>query len=329
MRLVFSEFKFQSDEKRRKMKIFVNMMTILLLIGICITGCSKDSDQTVAELNAEALRLAQTGQHDQAIEKAAAALKKSEKESGADHPDTIMSLEIMGLVYQSMGAPAEAESAFLRALSNVKKKYGPNSSGAAKIMNNLAGVYYAQQQYILASSFFKQSLNIVEKQFSADDPRLAVLRKNIDICEAKQNGVLPQPSEGLTAEGEIANDASQTEPPVNLVEDLVPKKIKDSMLSQLSRQNIFISDIEPRQPVVIESKGIVFPYHALKKGKDSDIAQEIVILFAAISNSDKPGAVVFQHCRLISHTSYLAALEKGGMPQLAKEIKEVFPNLYL
>ena len=311
------------------MKTLVYMMAALLLIGICITGCSKDSDQTVEALNGEALKLAQTGQYDQALEKATAALEQSEKENGVDHPDTIMSFEIMGLVHQTMGDSVGAESAFLRALSIVKKFYGPNSSEAAKIMNNLAGVYYAQQQYILASSFFKQSLNIVKKQLPADDPRLAMLRKNIDVCEGRQNGVLPQSSEGLPVAGEVVNDTSQTEASVNLVEDLVPQQIKDSMVSQLARQNIIISDLEPRQLVRIDNKGIVFPYYALKKRKNIDTAQEIVVLFAAVANPENPKAVIFQQSRLISHTSYLAALEKGGTAQLTKELKEVFPDLYL
>jgi len=45
----------------------------------------------------------QSGQKDQALEKATAALEKAEKESGADSPNTVMSLEIMGLAHQAMG----------------------------------------------------------------------------------------------------------------------------------------------------------------------------------------------------------------------------------
>jgi hypothetical protein len=79
----------------------------------------------------------------------------------------------------------------------------------------------------------------------------------------------------------------------------------------------------------MDNKGVVFPYHGLKKGKDTEAVQEIIVLFASVSNPEKPNAVVFQQCRLISHTSYQAALEKGGMAQLKKEIEEVFSQLYL
>ena len=311
------------------MKAFVRMMVGMLFVGVCAAGCSQDDGQTVSDLNNEAINLLNSNQPAQAVEKATSAFEKLEKENKTTHPDAVSSLEIIGLSHQAMGNATKAESAFLRALATVKEFYGPDSPEVAKIMNNLGSLYFTQHQYILASSFFQQALDIVKRQLPADDPRLGVLQKNIDLCEAKQNRAPMTASAEENISEVAAKTAGQANPPVNPVQDLVPQKIKDSMVSQLSRQNIFISDLEPRQMVVIDNKGVVFPYHGLKKGKDSEAAQEVMILFAAINNPDNPGAVVFQHCRLISHTSYLAALEKGGVPQLAKEIKEVFPDLYL
>jgi len=317
------------------MKALVCIISALLLIGVCCTGCSKDSDQTVEALNAEALQLAMDGKVDQALEKAAAALEKAEKENGADHILTAMSLETQGMVFQVKGDAEKAESNYLRALSIVKKTIGPDSGEAAKIMNNLAGVYYSKQKNDQAVSFYKQTLAIVEKKFAADDPRLAVLRKNISICEGPGNGAAsartaqkPVPGEDNFAAKSQTPSPVQS-PPISQAKDLVPQQIKDSMISQLARQNIFISDLAPLPSVNIDKKGMVFPYHGLKKGKYSDFAQEIVVLFAAVSNPEKPNTVVFQQCRLISHTSYLSALEKGGAGQLKQEIQEVFKDLYL
>lgn len=320
------------------MKFFIRIMLFGVMMGFCLLGCSGENEQTVEMLNNEALNLAKAGLYDQALEKAMAALEKSEKKNGANNPATAASLEILGLVYQAKGDEEKAESEFLRALSVVKKSYGPNSGQSAKIMNNLAGLYYAQDQYILAASFFKQSLAILEKMLPADDPRLATLQKNIDVCESMQSGggaAEQSAEEGKSgpANIDLAN-ASQTDspvktPPVNLTQDLVPQQVKESMTAQLAKQNIFISDLEPLPPVLIESKGMVFPYNALKKEKDQGAAQKIVVLFAAIKNPQNPNAMIFQQCRLISQTSYLAALEKGGMPQLKQELQEVFPGLYL
>lgn len=315
------------EMKRSEMKTFGLIILLLVLTVFFLAGCSKDGEQTVEELNAEALKLVQAGQVAQAMEKASAALGKAEAENGAEHPMVAASLETQGLIYQAMGEMDKAESAHRRALSIVNKTSGPDSEEAAKIMNNLAGLYYTKKQNAEAASFYKQALAIVEKKFPADDPRLAVLKKNIAVCEGKVTETAVTSADSTAAAADQA-PAAMANPPVNMVQDLVPKEVKDSMVKQLADQNIFISDLEPRQPVMMDDKGVVFPYRGLKKGKDTESAQEVIILFAAVSNPEKPNAVIFQQCRLISHTSYLAALEKGGMAQLKKEIQEVFSKLY-
>ena len=296
------------------MKAFSYIMLALLFIGVCMTGCSNDSD--VKSLNAEALKLAMAGKVDEAMEKATAALEKAEKENGAFHLLTAMSLETLGTVYQAKGDADKAESSYLQALSIVQKTIGPDSGEAAKIMNNLAALYYSKKENDKAASFYKQTLAIVEKRFDADDPRLAVLRKNISICEGKGSGGEDAwAAQKPFSDKEDFPEGSQTLapmfcPPGSESKDLVPQQIKDSMFSQLAQQNIFISDLDPLPQVDIDNKGIVFPYHAMKKGKDSDSAQEIVVLFASVYKPEKPDTVVFQQCRLISYTSYLASLEK-------------------
>lgn len=309
------------------MKFFASMVW-MLLVGIVVFACSKDTDKTVDALNAEALNLAQTGQVGQALKLANQAVEKAEAENGPEHPAVANGLETQGLIYQAMGEMDKAEAAHLRALGIVKKTIGPDSEEAAKIMNNLGGLYYTKKQNAEAASFYKQALAVVEKKFPAEDPRLAVLRKNISVCEGGESG-----GKGDTAAGEAAGKVASPpdapeQPPAPAIQDLVPQQVKDSMTKQLADQNIFISNLTPRPPVMIEAKGMVFPYNALKKGKDGASAQEVVILFAAAANPEKPNTVIFQQCRLISKTSYLSALEKGGVAQLKKELKEVFPSLY-
>ncbi len=298
------------------MKAFNSTIIVMMMMMMTfIAGCSKDSNKTVEELNNEAVKLLQINHIDQALETVTAALNKAETEYGAEHQKTAACLETMGLVYQAKGEPQKSESAYKRALSVVYKNNGKDSIESAKILNNLAGLFYSQKQYTSAANIYKQSLSIVEKKFSSDDPRLETLRKNIKTCEGLQNGKSPAQ---MTGKSDSQNN----------VQDLVPDQIKQSMLTQLAKQNIIITDLQPRPPVRIDNKGIVFPYHALKKSKDSDSAQEVVVLFASISNPEKPGAFIFQNCRLISYRSYLSAMKEGGVAQLRKELKEVFQGLY-
>ena len=303
------------------MKFFYPVVMIMVVIVMCCAGCSKDSDRTVEDLNNEAMKLLQLNQVDKALETVRAALKKAEADLGFEHPETAVCLETMGIVYQAMKKPLDAEFAYKRALSIIHKVKGEESLESAKILNNLAGLFYSQKQYASAVSIYQQSLAVVEKTFAPDDPRLEMLRKNIKICEDLKNGKAPSPSAGQAAG---KNDSQNKKN----VQDLVPDQVKQAMLSQLAKQNIFISDLQPRSPVRIGNKGVVFPYHALKKAKDSDTAQEIVVLFASIANPENPGAFIFQNCRLISYRSYLNTMEEGGVAQLKQELIEVFPGLY-
>jgi len=300
------------------MKFFFHVGMAMVLIVMCCGGCSKETDKTVAEMNQDALNLLQLNQADKALETVSTALKKAETEYGAEHQKTVACLETMGLVYQAKGEPQKAESAYKRALA-ITKVNGTDSIESAKILNNLAGLFYSQKQYASAASIYKQSLVIVEKEFSSDDPRLETIRKNIKTCEDFQNGKSPS---------QLAGQAPEKSASQNTVQDLVPDQVKQSMLTQLAKQNIIITDLQPRPPVRIGNKGVVFPYHALKKAKDSDTAQEIVVLFASTSNSEKPGAFIFQRCRLVSYRSYLSAMQEGGVAQLKKELIEAFPELY-
>ena len=296
------------------MKAFNITIGIVVLALVFVSGCSKDKAQTVEALNKEALNLLQLNQKDKALETAMNALKKAESEFGVDHETTGACLETLGVVYQSMGQPLKAESAYKRALAVINKVKGPDSMESAKILNNLGSLFYSQNQYAAAATIYKKSMAIVEKNVSSDDPILDTIRKNIQICEEYQNGQAPEAS-------------TEKSVPVEM-KDLVPEKIKESMISQLARQNIVITDLEPRMPVRMDNQGIVFPYHALKKAKDNVSTQEIIILFASVANPDNQGAFIFKQCRLISYQSYTSTMEKGGTELLKKELKEVFPDLY-
>jgi len=99
------------------------------------------------------------------------------------------------------------------------------------------------------------------------------MRKNIEVCEGFiKGGSATESTEeeksapaDIDSAGALQTDSPVQAPSVNLNQDMVPQQVKESMTSQLAKQNIFISDLEPLPPVLIENKGAVFPYNALKK----------------------------------------------------------------
>jgi tetratricopeptide (TPR) repeat protein len=216
-----------------------------------------------------------------------------------------------------MGDYQNAESIDQRALTLIKHANGPDSPEAAKILNTLGGLYYSQNRYLDAAKTFRQSLSIAQNLFPDNDPRLNTLRKNIKTCEDLLNSDVPASAQASAEKPALSGP----------IQDLVPDQIKRSMISQLAQQKIFISDLSPRMPVSMDDKGMVFPYHGLKKDKTGN-SQEILLLFAAIRNPDKPAALIFQQCRLISYRSYINTMEQGGLAQFKKALMEVFADLY-
>ena len=283
----------------------------------CCAGCSRDSNKTVEELNNKAMTLLQQNKSSKALKTITLALKKAEREHGAENLATVKCLETMALAYQANGNLQKAESTYKKALAIITKISGRNSIDAAKIMNNLGGLYYAEKKYGHAVDFFKQSLAIVKKKFPADDPRLETIRKNIKTCETLQKGGNPS---------QLAEKLSS----INNVKDLVPAQVKQAMLTQLAKQNIFISNLRPQPMIRVDNKGIIFPYRALKKGKEGsgDVGQEIVVLFAAVKNPAKQNAYIFQQCRILAYQSYMDTIHEGGIELLKKKLKEIFPGLY-
>jgi tetratricopeptide (TPR) repeat protein len=288
------------------------IVAAVLMTGLC-AGCSDDKKKSVQELNTKAMTLLQQNQVSKALKTITLAVERAEAEYGPDHLETAKSLETLALIHQAGREYEKAEDAAKRALAIITSASGEDSVDAAKAMNALAGLYYAQKKYPEAMDYFKQALAVVEKRVPADDPSLEILKTNIETCEAQQKG---EPLPGL---------AEQSAPGIP---DLVPQPVKQAMLDQFAKQNIFIVNLQPQPPIQMGEKGMILPYHALKTDKDGASAQEVVVLFASISNPEKTGTYIFQQCRLISYRSYLETLSEGGIEKLKKELVEVFPALY-
>jgi tetratricopeptide (TPR) repeat protein len=111
-------------------------------------------------------------------------------------PDPVplaISLNELGVLYQSQGRYAEAEPLFQRSLQILEKQLGVDHPDTANSLNNLAALYRVQGRYAEAEPLYVRSLQIYEQQLGADHPdtalslwSLAALYYNMDrITEAK------------------------------------------------------------------------------------------------------------------------------------------------
>ncbi len=94
----------------------------------------------------EAMELHRTGKYDRGVVIARKALEVAEKNDGPDHPNVVVSLNFLGLLYDTQGQYAQAEPLYKRALAIYEKAFGPDHPNVALILVNLAELYRATKR---------------------------------------------------------------------------------------------------------------------------------------------------------------------------------------
>jgi len=277
-------------------------------------------------MNQKAFELIQKGQIAKAMDLAKTALNKTEQNFGADHYLAAESLKNLALCHQAQGNIAETENSYNRALQIIKKTKGEKSIETAQLMNNMASFYYTQAKYDQALLLYQQTFSIVEKHLAPSDPILNAVKNNIAICQkiTKTNA----PDKPTIVSPDVSSTLSPLDNKMS-VKDMVPEEIKKFTINKLSEQNILLSQFQPLQSVMITDKGVVFPYHCIQKNNTDEPGKDVVVLFAAVKNKEKTGAFIFQQTRIVSYKVYMGKLKEGGEATLAKEMTELFPELYL
>jgi tetratricopeptide (TPR) repeat protein len=114
-------------------------------------------------LDAEVMRLYQTGRYAEAVPLARRALAIREKALGPDHPAVGGALNNVAELYRAQGRYAEAEPLYKRTASIFEKALGADHPDVGTSLNNLAELYRAQGRYAEAEPLYKRSLAIREK----------------------------------------------------------------------------------------------------------------------------------------------------------------------
>ncbi|MEO0533328.1 MAG: CHAT domain-containing tetratricopeptide repeat protein [Cyanobacteria bacterium P01_A01_bin.123] len=125
------------------------------------------------QLNQQVNSLYQAGHYSEAIPLAEEALAINEAALGPNHPDTVVSLNNLALLYDSQGRYEEAEPLYLQALEIRESVLGPNHPDTAVSLNNLALMYEFQGRYREAEPLFQRALEIRESALGSDHPYTA------------------------------------------------------------------------------------------------------------------------------------------------------------
>jgi CHAT domain-containing protein/Tfp pilus assembly protein PilF len=140
----------------------------------------------LSSLKEQVTELYQAGKFQEANPIAQKFLELSEKALGPDHPATASALNILGLLYNSMGDYAKAEPLFQRALKIDEKALGPDQPNTAQCLINLAELYHNLGNYAKAEPLFQRALMIRETVLGPDDIDTATSLKGLALLYYSQ-----------------------------------------------------------------------------------------------------------------------------------------------
>jgi tetratricopeptide (TPR) repeat protein/tRNA A-37 threonylcarbamoyl transferase component Bud32 len=98
---------------------------------------------------------------------------------GADHADTLLSLNSLALLYMDRGRHDEAEPLLKEALTGRRRTLGPDHPHTLQSLNNLAGLYKDRGRYDEAEPLFQEALAGRRKKLGADHPRTLTSLDNL------------------------------------------------------------------------------------------------------------------------------------------------------
>lgn len=159
------------------------IITVLLLLGLSFSCSKEDSWDKLKEEND---KLSHQGMYQEATIVAKKKLDIAERSFDAKHPNRLISLNDLALLYVRQGRYAEAEPLYKKSLEILEKKGGPDHPAVAINLEMLAGVDEKLGKYEQAVGLYKRSLAIWEKKYGLDNPTVANTKKSIEKLYKKR-----------------------------------------------------------------------------------------------------------------------------------------------
>jgi tetratricopeptide (TPR) repeat protein/DNA-binding XRE family transcriptional regulator len=123
--------------------------------------------------------LRERGQYANAEPLLVGVLSIREQHLGAEHPDTVRSLNSLANLYRRQGKYESAEPLLVRALSIREQHLEAEHPDTARCLNNLALLYYQQGKYEQAEPLYQRALSIQEQHLGPEHPETADILNNL------------------------------------------------------------------------------------------------------------------------------------------------------
>lgn len=115
------------------------------------------------------------------------ALDQRERVLGAEHPDTLMAMNNLAILYSEQGRYAEAEPLHVETLEIRRRVLGAEHPATLLAMSNLATLYEAQGRYAEAEPLYLQTLEIQKRVVGEEHADTLGTMSNLAIVYEKQS----------------------------------------------------------------------------------------------------------------------------------------------
>ncbi len=119
------------------------------------------------------------GNYQTALKLAKQANTFAKEQLGAEHPDTLSSINNLAFLYQSQGRYRKAEPLLQRALVGMENVLGKEHPRTLRCINNLASLYQSQGHYGEAESLYQRALAVSEKVLGKENPQTLTSLSNL------------------------------------------------------------------------------------------------------------------------------------------------------
>ena len=126
------------------------------------------------------------GRYDQAQQQLEPALAWRRQHLGADHPETLASMNSLGRLYQDCGRYTDAEALYREALAGRRRRLGPDHPDTLLSLNNLASFHKVRGRYDEAEPLYREAWAGRRRTLGADHPQTLVSLANLAFLDQRR-----------------------------------------------------------------------------------------------------------------------------------------------
>ena len=158
---------------------WTGLIAIALLIALSVPIRAQEQPPELEAIYKRGLQLYEAGKFAEAVPIAEEYISVAAATYGEQHPLYATGLGYLGVLFDALNRPSEAELLFKRALAIKEKSLGPDHTDVAEALHNLAEFHRKHGQLAEAEPLYQRVLSIAERALGPEHPSIGVVVGNM------------------------------------------------------------------------------------------------------------------------------------------------------